>query len=186
MPVGIKRQQQAALANNFTFWVVEKPKTPADHPLDLIFETDPIGFANQVRGGLTSDTIYGFYLEEADAQDAAHDQVTAVFEAAKALEEKKLTVTEKIEKTIAKLQKEATRCMKEGNEERAKAMLEKITKLKAQGRVVEASKKPLEEISYEKSELKNPKKADLDKNKDISKYEQKRGKAVEKSMNTKK
>lgn len=42
----------------------------------------------------------------------------------------------------------------------------------------------MDEMSYEKSGLKNPQKADLDepKNKDISAYELKRGKAIEKSI----
>jgi len=41
-----------------------------------------------------------------------------------------------------------------------------------------------EAISYKKSGLKNPDKADLDKNKQISSYEKKRGAAIEKSMKT--
>jgi len=40
----------------------------------------------------------------------------------------------------------------------------------------------MEEVSYDKSGLKNPDKADLDKNKDISSYEKKRGAAIEKNM----
>jgi hypothetical protein len=40
------------------------------------------------------------------------------------------------------------------------------------------------EISYQKSGLKNPNKADLDKDKEISSYEKKRGGAIEKSMKT--
>jgi len=41
-----------------------------------------------------------------------------------------------------------------------------------------------EAISYKKSGLKNPYKADLDKNKKISSYEKKRGAAIEKNMKT--
>ena len=39
-----------------------------------------------------------------------------------------------------------------------------------------------EKTSYKKSGLKNPKKADLNKDKKISKYEKARGKAIQKSM----
>ena len=185
LPQHVKKEtklNEAVLENTFNFWVVEKSKSPADNPLDLVFETDPIGFANQVRGGLVPEDIYGFYLDEVESHYAAHDQVKAVFEAAKSLEEKKVAVAEKIEKTIKKLQQEVSRCTKEGDEQRAKNILEKITQLKQKGQMVEASKKPIEEISYEKSGLKNPKKADLDKNKGINSYEQKKGKAIEKSM----
>lgn len=40
----------------------------------------------------------------------------------------------------------------------------------------------MEEVSYDKSGLEHPDKADLDKNKDISSYEKKRGAAIEKNM----
>jgi hypothetical protein len=45
-------------------------------------------------------------------------------------------------------------------------------------------KEAVAEISYKKSGLKNPDKADLDKDKEISSYEKKRGGAIEKSMKT--
>lgn len=45
-------------------------------------------------------------------------------------------------------------------------------------------KEAVAEISYKKSGLKNPDKADLDKDKEISSYEKKRGSAIEKSMKT--
>lgn len=177
-----KNLNEAALANNVTFWVVEKSKNPGDNPLDLVFETDPIGFANQIRGGLIPESVHGFYLEESEAYDAAHDLVTAVFEAAKAMEEKKEMVTKKVEEVIKKLQEKVNRCMEEGLDEEAQMHLQKISELRSKSQMVEASKKPMEEVSYDKSGLKNPKKADLNKNKDISGYEKKRGEAVEKSM----
>ena len=45
-------------------------------------------------------------------------------------------------------------------------------------------KEAVAEISYKKSGLKNPDKADLNKDKEISSYEKKRGGAIEKSMKT--
>lgn len=47
-------------------------------------------------------------------------------------------------------------------------------------------KEAVAEISYKKSGLKNPDKADLDKDKEISSWEKKRGGAIEKSMGLKK
>lgn len=46
--------------------------------------------------------------------------------------------------------------------------------------------KQVVEVSYQKSGLKNPDKADLDKDKKLSSYEKKRGSAIEKSMGLKK
>lgn len=40
----------------------------------------------------------------------------------------------------------------------------------------------MEEVSYDKSGLEHPEKADLNKDKDISSYENRRGKAIEKNM----
>lgn len=57
---------------------------------------------------------------------------------------------------------------------------EKIMKLK------DLLKEAVAEISYKKSGLKNPDKADLDHNKDISSWEKKRGSAIEKNMGLKK
>lgn len=57
---------------------------------------------------------------------------------------------------------------------------EKIMKLK------DLLKEAVAEISYKKSGLKNPDKADLDKDKEISSWEKKRGGAIEKSMGLKK
>ena len=56
------------------------------------------------------------------------------------------------------------------------------------GDVVGHSEKPkkVSEVSYEKSGLEHPEKADLNKDKDLSSYELKRGKAIQKSMSGKK
>ena len=57
---------------------------------------------------------------------------------------------------------------------------EKIMKLK------DLLKEAVAEISYKKSGLKNPNLADLDKDKEISSWEKKRGSAIEKNMGLKK
>ena len=131
------------LTKDLEFWVVEKASTPDADPTDLVFKTNPVSFALQVRGGLNVSKILGFYLDENEALDAAHDEVTAVFESAKALEEKKVTVTSKIEETIKKLQKEVNRCMEEGLDERAQQCIQKIAELRSKHQMVEASKKEI-------------------------------------------
>jgi len=159
-----------------TIYVVAKP-TPGTPPHELVHTSDAFNM-HQYNPAM----VHGIYSDEAEANTVAEAVCNELYKQLKELEEKKHTVTEKIDKMVNRLQKEAARCMKEGDEEKAKSILEKITQLKEKGKMVEASKKPLEEISYEKSGLKNPKKADRDKNKDISKYEQTVGKAIEKSM----
>jgi len=64
----------------------------------------------------------------------------------------------------------------------AKKIAPKIAGAEAAGRTYQGPGKPMKEVSYEKSGLNNPTKADLDKNQDISGYEKARGKAIEKSM----
>jgi hypothetical protein len=155
------------LANNFQFFVVEKSKDPMDKPMDLLFETDPIGFANQIRGGLLPEEIHGVYLSEEEAINTAHDLVQAVYETAKGLEEKKVQVTEKINKKIAQLQKEINSRLKaaksdpmnaENYETQAEALMSQIKELRAKNSLVEKSKKPLEEKDEDSAELPKTKK----------------------------
>lgn len=141
-------EEAAGLASNIEFWVVEKAMSPQDNPLDLYYKSSPLSFGNQMIGGLLSQQIYGFYSDETAAENAAHDQVEAVVEAAKNLEEKKMQVTSKIEEVIKKMQKEINSCLEEGSDEsmlKAETMMQKIKELRMKGKVVEASKKPVEE-----------------------------------------
>lgn len=142
------------LQNNITFWVVEKSKDPMDDPMQLFFETDPIGFANQIRGGLLPEEIEGFYLTEDEANSAAHDQVTAVYERAKGLEEKKVTVSTKLQKKIDKLQREVNSHLKAAKDDpdnadthqtKAEEVLAKIRDLRGKHKMVDSSKKELGE-----------------------------------------
>jgi DNA repair exonuclease SbcCD ATPase subunit len=150
------------LANNIEFYVVEKSKDPMDDPMNLSFKTDPIGFANQVRGGLLPEDIHGFYLDENEAMNAAHDLVQAVYETARGLEEKKGKVTEKIHKKIAHIQKEVNAHLKaaksdpvnaENYEAQVEALLSQIKELRAKHSIIEKSKKPLQEKEVEKKKL---------------------------------
>ena len=48
------------------FWVVTYP-TPNSLIQDICFESDVVYFANQMRGGLEMEEVYGFYKNESDA-----------------------------------------------------------------------------------------------------------------------
>lgn len=146
------------LANNVEFYVVEKSKDPMDDPMKLYFKTDPIGFANQIRGGLLPEDIHGIYISEDEALNAAHDQVQSVYEAAKNLEAKKNTVTEKLQKKIQMMQKEVDGHLKaakndpqnaDAHQTKAEEVLSRIREYRAKHQVVEKAKKPLEEKEKE-------------------------------------
>lgn len=153
----LKENQQMQEANpdaprliqNLEFWVVEKAPAPGTDPTDMVFKSDPIHFAKQMLAGLDPADLLGFYLDENEAMDAAHDEVSSVYENAKNLEEKKMAVTGKIEETIKKLQEEVNRCMEEGNDQKAQQVLQKIAELRSKHQMVEASKKPIEEKEEE-------------------------------------
>jgi len=54
------------------FWVVTKPTK--DSTLgDILFESDIIYLANQIRGGLTEREIFGFYIDGGEAEKVAKD-----------------------------------------------------------------------------------------------------------------
>ena len=133
------------LLQNLEFWVVEKATRPSEAPTDMVFKSDPIHFAKQIMAGLDPANVLGFYLDENEAMDVAHDEVSSVFEAAKSLEEKKHMTTSKIEETIKELQKEVNRCMEAGKDQRAQQVIQKIAELRSKHQMIEASKKPIEE-----------------------------------------
>ena len=177
--------------NTVNFWVVLKPTSYESTMNDIITQCDPFEFVDMARAGLAPDQVYGFYIEEDEAMEEALKLLQGLYNEAKALEEKKGEVSSKLEKTIDKLQKQAEDHMKmvkkdpenaEKHHAEAEKLMARIKELRGKHKMVEGSKKELKEMDYEKSGLKNPKKADLDKNKDISGYEQKRGKAIEKSI----
>ena len=142
------------LIQDLEFWVVEKAPTPDADPMDLVYKSSPISFGYQIAGGLDPADLLGFYLDENEAMDAAHDEVSSVFEAAKSLEEKKGMVTSKIEEVIKKLQKEINQHLEEASMDetnpeqhhmQAEAKMAKIKDLRNKAKAVEASKKPLQE-----------------------------------------
>lgn len=145
-------EKSPALANTVEFWVVEQPRTPTDNPTELVHKADPIMFGHQMIGGLTPDIIYGFYMDEDEALNAAHDLVSSVFEAAKSLEEKKETVLSKLDKHISRLQREVNQHMREAGDnpeeadrhhEMAERKMAIIKELRGKHKMVGASKKEL-------------------------------------------
>lgn len=140
------------------FYVVEHPESPTENPQMLVHKSDPFMFARQVIGGLRPEQVYGFYLDENDAINAAHDLVDAVYESAKNLETKKDTVIEKLNKHINKLQKEINMHMKSASDnpqeadqhhtmaERKMAM---IKEMRNKHKMVEAAKQQLPEKNKE-------------------------------------
>lgn len=146
------------LANIVEFFVVEKSKDPMDDPMKLVWKTDPVSFANQIRGGLLPEDIHGFYLTEDEALSVAHDTVQSVYEAARGLEEKKSKVTTKLGSKIKSLQKEVDAHLRAAKEDpinadshqtQAEAVLARIRELRKKSDLVEKSKKPLEEKEKE-------------------------------------
>jgi hypothetical protein len=122
---------------------------------NLVRHSDPITFAKDWgRGAIEFNQIYGFYLEEQDAMNAANELLDTVYETARQLEEKKGQVTDKLQKRIDVLHKEAEHHMKmakkepenaEKHRELVKALMDTIKDLQGKHKAVEESKKVLKE-----------------------------------------
>jgi hypothetical protein len=122
---------------------------------NLVRHSDPITFAKDWgRGAIEFNQIYGFYLEEQDAKNAANELLDTVYETARQLEEKKGQVTDKLQKRIDILHKEAEHHMKmakkepeeaEKHRELVKALMDTIKDLQGKHKAVEESKKVLKE-----------------------------------------
>ena len=53
------------------FWVVTNKMSDDDTLMDILFESDVFHFANQVRGGLSMEDVYGLYKDKNKATQAA-------------------------------------------------------------------------------------------------------------------
>ena len=143
------------LSNNVDIWVVTKSQDPMCDPVKLCTKTDPVGFSNQVRDGLLPQDVLGFYSNEEEATSAAQKQVNSVFETASTLEQKKIKVTDKIQKKINKLQREVSAHLKasrvepdnaDSHEQKAEECLSKIKELRGKFKMVETSKQELKRV----------------------------------------
>ncbi|NBW20473.1 MAG: hypothetical protein EBR82_72145 [Caulobacteraceae bacterium] len=54
-----------------TFYVVTNKLGNSDTLIDIMFESDVFHFANQVRGGLSMEDVYGLYKDKNKATQAA-------------------------------------------------------------------------------------------------------------------
>lgn len=126
-----------------SFWVVTRPSEISTME-DILFESNVLHFANQIRGGLYEEEVIGLYKDESKAVKTADQLIAAIQNKLKEIEDKKHTVASKIEETIKKLQKEVNRCMEEGDDMKAQEKLQRIAELRSKHQMVEASKKEIE------------------------------------------
>lgn len=123
-------------------FVVMKPG-PEDTPEKLVQPTHAFGMQQ-----FDPMQVHGVYNDQEEANMVAEAACNELYKHMKEVEDKKHTITEKIEAMIRKMQKEVNRCMQEGNEGMAQEMLQKISHLRERHKMVESSKKqikPLEE-----------------------------------------
>jgi len=73
---GIGSAYRLRVKNDVYFYVVTKASTGYTIK-DIVFKIDPLGFCNQMRGGLTPDQIVMITVDEDEALSAAHDQIGA-------------------------------------------------------------------------------------------------------------
>ena len=62
---------------NIKFFVVTKPSKFSTLE-DILFESDPIHFANQIRGGLRETEVFGFYIQKNNAEHIAKELLESV------------------------------------------------------------------------------------------------------------
>ena len=129
-------------------FVVLKPG-PESSPEDLVHQTHAFGM-----GQFEPQGVHGVYNDENEANLVAEAACTELQKHLEEIEEKKHTVTGKVDKIIEKLQRQINAHMKEASEvperaDEAHALAEKklaeIKNLREKRKMVEASKKPLPE-----------------------------------------
>lgn len=130
-------------------FVVLKPG-PQSQPEDLVHQTHAFGM-----GQFEPQGVHGVYNDESEAGLVAEAACNELHKHLAEVEHKKHTVVEKIDKHIARLQKEINAHMKEAsdipeNADKAHALAEDkmnlIKELRAKRKIVEASKKPVEKL----------------------------------------
>jgi len=121
-------------------YVVMKP-TPESQPEDIIHQTHAFGI-----GQYDPTQVHGIYQDGEEANIVAEAACNELYKHMKEVEDKKHAVTEKIERMIAKMQREVNNHMKSGKDESAKMILEKISGLRERHKMVHSSKKELRPI----------------------------------------
>jgi len=117
--------------------VVMRPG-PEDSPADIVHPTHVFGMQQ-----FDPTQVHGIYGDEEEANMVAEAACNELYKHMKEVEDKKHAVTEKIERMIAKMQREVNNHMKAGNDPKAQMMLEKISGLRNRHKMVQSSKKEL-------------------------------------------
>ena len=143
------------------FTYVLRPTSHEDNANDLVVRTHIVNFA---KNHPEFENIYGYYLDNSEAEAVATDLLKGLHEQASMLEEKKSKVTDALQKKIDELQKHAEEHLKmakkdpehaEKHHDQAEQLLARIKVLRKKHKVVESSKKevkPLEEARFKKGE----------------------------------
>ena len=76
MTKGVGSAARLRVDNDVYFYVVTTA-SPDSEIGDIFFKVDPIGFANQIRGGLKPEQIVVITSDMEEARAAAYDQVEA-------------------------------------------------------------------------------------------------------------
>ncbi len=181
LPGHVKKEGQiderAGYGGEVEFYVVLDPKQSENllyKASSLVGSYDPIDFAKDWgRGAIEFNQIYGFYYDKDEAMKVAEELIDEIYNEAKKLEEKKGEVTDKLQKRIDVLHKEAEHHMKmakkepenaEKHRELVKALMDTIKDLQGKHEAVEKSKKVLKE--REKTDDKKADKADKEDKKE--------------------
>lgn len=163
LPGHVKKEGQVeegmgVYGEDIEFFVVLDPEQldrEVSNVENLVKLSDPIAFAKDWgRGAIEFNEVFGFYLEKEDALKAANELLDTIYEAARQLEEKKGQVTDKLQKRIDTLHKEAEHHMKMAKKEPenavkhrelVKALMDTIKDLQGKHETIEKSKKVLKE-----------------------------------------
>lgn len=171
---GQLNEERPAYGGDVDFYIVLDPdqlEREVSNASSLVRSSDPITFAKDWgRGAIEFNEIFGFYLDQQEANNVANELLDSVYETARQLEEKKGQVTDKLQKRIDTLHKEAEHHMKmakkepekaEEHRELVKALMDTIKDLQGKHEAVEKSKKVLKEREKTgKEEKKEEKKED--------------------------
>lgn len=144
---------------NISFWVVTKPHSYESNITDICTQTTPFEFNQMCMEGLSPDQVHGFYIDQPEAQNTAKVLLTDLQDKAIALEEKKMQVTDALQKKINELQKLAETYMKSMKSEphnaemhqlKAEGYLSRLKELRAKHKMVEGAKKQIAKRDYDK------------------------------------
>ena len=143
------------------FSYVLNPVTHDDNPANLVVRTHVVQFGKDLanerfenESGIVGK-IYGYYLDNNEAEQVAYDLVKGLHEKATMLEEKKGKVTDALQKKIDELQKKAEQHLKlakkepehaEKHHDQAEQLLARIKVLRKKHKVVEGSKKEVKPL----------------------------------------